>query len=45
MQKMSTPPVRPRTAFPAWARKTLAERAEVIQRFADLLTEHKTRLA
>ncbi|PBI79526.1 succinylglutamate-semialdehyde dehydrogenase [Rahnella victoriana] len=34
-----------RTAFPAWARKTLAERAEVIQRFADLLNEHKTRLA
>lgn len=34
-----------RTAFPAWARKTVAERAEVIQRFADLLTEHKARLA
>jgi len=34
-----------RTAFPAWARKTVAERAEVIQRFAGLLTEHKTRLA
>jgi len=34
-----------RTAFPAWARKTVDERAEVIQRFADLLTEHKTRLA
>ena len=34
-----------RTAFPAWARKTVAERAEVISRFAELLTEHKTRLA
>lgn len=34
-----------RTAFQAWARKTVAERAEVIQRFAELLTEHKTRLA
>lgn len=34
-----------RTAFPAWARKTVAERAEVITRFAELLTEHKARLA
>lgn len=34
-----------RTAFPAWARKTVAERAEVISRFAELLTEHKARLA
>ncbi|QLK60748.1 succinylglutamate-semialdehyde dehydrogenase [Enterobacteriaceae bacterium Kacie_13] len=34
-----------RTAFPAWARKTVAERAEVITRFAELLTGHKTRLA
>jgi len=34
-----------RTAFPAWARKTVTQRAEVIKRFADLLTEHKTRLA
>jgi len=34
-----------REAFPAWARKTLAERAAVIGRFAELLTEHKSRLA
>lgn len=34
-----------RTAFPAWARKSVAERADVIARFAALLTEHKTRLA
>ena len=34
-----------RTAFPAWARKTVAQRAEVITRFAELLTEHKARLA
>jgi len=34
-----------RTAFPVWARKTVAERAEVITRFAELLTEHKARLA
>lgn len=34
-----------REAFSSWARKTLAERAAVIGRFAELLTEHKSRLA
>ncbi|KAB7896271.1 succinylglutamate-semialdehyde dehydrogenase [Rouxiella sp. S1S-2] len=34
-----------REAFPAWARQTLAQRAEIIQRFAALLTENKTKLA
>src|SRR5476651_2685109 len=34
-----------REAFPAWARKTLTERAAIIGRFAELLTEHKSRLA
>jgi succinylglutamic semialdehyde dehydrogenase len=34
-----------RNAFPAWARKTVAERAVVIGRFSALLTEHKSRLA
>ena len=34
-----------REAFPAWARLTLAQRGEVIQKFAALLTENKTRLA
>lgn len=34
-----------REAFPAWARQTVAQRSEVIQRFAALLTEHKARLA
>lgn len=34
-----------RTAFPAWARKSLADRAAVIARFAELLAEHKSRLA
>ncbi|MEG3135835.1 succinylglutamate-semialdehyde dehydrogenase [Rouxiella sp. T17] len=34
-----------RSAFPAWARLGLAQRAEIIQRFATLLTENKAELA
>lgn len=34
-----------RAAFPAWARLGLTQRAEIIQRFAALLTENKARLA
>jgi len=34
-----------RHAFPAWARLDLGARAEIIQRFAALLGENKTRLA
>lgn len=34
-----------RAAFPAWARRGLTQRAEIIQRFAALLTENKARLA
>lgn len=34
-----------RTAFPNWARTTLAQRVAVIQRFAALLEQHKEQLA
>ncbi|GAA4503939.1 succinylglutamate-semialdehyde dehydrogenase [Pseudaeromonas paramecii] len=34
-----------RQAFPAWARRPLAERVEILQRFAALLTERKAMLA
>ncbi len=34
-----------RAAFPAWARRPLAERLELLQRFAGLLEQHKTELA
>ncbi|MCG8708227.1 succinylglutamate-semialdehyde dehydrogenase [Brenneria sp. 4F2] len=34
-----------RAAFPAWARLSLAQRAEIVQRFAELLEQHKPQLA
>ncbi|WP_411704662.1 succinylglutamate-semialdehyde dehydrogenase [Edaphovirga cremea] len=34
-----------RDAFPDWARQSLDQRLVIVQRFADLLTENKTRLA
>ncbi len=34
-----------RRAFPAWARRSLAERIAVLERFAVLLEQHKTALA
>ncbi|KAA9000105.1 succinylglutamate-semialdehyde dehydrogenase [Affinibrenneria salicis] len=34
-----------RAAFPAWARLSLAQRSAVVQRFAELLEQHKPRLA
>lgn len=34
-----------RRAFPAWARRPLAERLEILQRFAQLLGEHREHLA
>lgn len=34
-----------RKAFPSWARRSLAERVQVVQQFASLLEQHKAQLA
>ena len=34
-----------RKAFPAWAKRPLAERVEILERYRDLLTEHKAEMA
>lgn len=34
-----------REAFPSWAKRPLSERAAIVSRFAELLTEHKSGLA